>query len=252
MRDALCEKGTAMRISQEEYEVLLSMQENDLAARALQREFDALPQRQALLDIRAKKRVLLQKTEQIAAVVAEAKTKNSRLHAEDELQEAKQARVQAEIEAVRSDFRSVESRTKELAGIAKRREALKEDMKASGEALAKAETLKKQADAAMAQLDQAEKAQTDEFVQRGTRLKAEMARHRARYERDADELSDELSKLYAKVLSRTQGVVLSELQNSTCSVCRAHINEGKVLDMYAQGNAALCPHCGRIVILEEF
>lgn len=76
--------------------------------------------------------------------------------------------------------------------------------------------------------------------------------HCALYERDADGLSEELSKAYAKVFSRTQGVVLSELQNSTCGIYRAHINEGKLLDRYAQGNAALCPHGGRIVILEEF
>lgn len=238
-----------MQISQEEREVLYTMQEHDLAARALQRTFEALPQRQALLDIRAKKRVLAQKIEKIDAALSQAKTKDARLKAEDEAQAAKQTKVQEEIEAVRSDFRSVEARTKELAGISKRRDALRADLDESAQALKKIASVKSQADAAMAQLDKSEKDQTDGFIKRGTELKNGIARSRALYERAAQGVSSDLRAKFERVLEHTQGVVLSELQGDTCAVCRSRINEGKLVAMHGEGNASVCPYCGRLLFL---
>ena len=240
-----------MNIDSNMRETLFEMQRHDLAVHALTQRFEALPQRQALLKVRVKKRELLEKVERIDAAVSEARAREMRIRTEDETQAAKEERVQTEIEATRSDFRSVEARSKELAGIGRRRAALAEEHEASLEALHKAEEVKEHASAVLKQIEAQEAQLTEAFVREGTACKQGIAREQAQRGELARSIPEALLAVYEGIVKRTGGVALGELKGGSCGVCRAEINQGKLLAMKSQGNAALCPHCGRILFTEE-
>lgn len=239
-----------MQAKSDEVAALLGMQHIDLEIMKARKRYEGLPQRKAILEARAKKDAIGQKREQLEKLHAEADAKLNAIGEEDASLSEKQQRVQAEIDAARGDYRSVEARTKELNGFAKRRNVLEEQLAKLGEELARIEGVQAQVASALAELDRQEAQATESFKQEGGACREDMARLEAQRAPLASALPQKLQEAYEQAASRGSGVGIGRLHEGRCGVCRAVIDGGRLIDLKAQAPLATCPNCNRLLVVE--
>jgi uncharacterized protein len=241
-----------MQIESDVLETLLEMQALDIEAKRLNKQLEALPQRKTILDARTKRRAIQGKAEQVEGLLQAANQKLKKLSDEDDGLAEKQSKIQAEIDEVKGDFRSVQARTKELAGITKRRETLEGELAAADAEIEKILGIKGQVDSALSKLDANEKAATELFVAEGGKLKQQAAAKRAEREQLSKEVPAEVLKVYERTAAGTGRVPLAKLTDEeTCGACRAPIDHGRIVDMRGRGNIGTCPSCTRLLILQD-
>lgn len=238
-----------MQASRDDLAALLQLQQIDLEAMRQTKQLEELPQRATILATRQKRETVEAKRAQVATLRKEAVRKLTRITDEDASLAKKETGVQAAIEAAHGDFRNAEARTKELAGIAKRRASLADDHDAAAEELAKVEGLEGQIERMLAELDSQEQAAVTSFQREGGALKAGIAQLQAQRAAIAAELSPELLSLYEKAAARSGGVAVGRLDGNRCGACRAPIDGGRLIDLKAQAPLGTCPACKRLLII---
>lgn len=239
-----------MHVNTDELATLLQIQTIDLEARQCAHDLEALPERRIILQARAKKKQIEEKNVEIRKFFEESDKRCRMISEEDSGLAEKQRRLQAEIDEVKGDYRSVEARTKDLNGIAKRRSSLDEQLSAALDELARIEDMQKQISLMLEAINKKEAEATTVFIQQGGELKARMSACETKKEQLAENVSEELMQEYEKIRSRTQGVALAMLSENSCGACRAAIDAGRLADLRKQGNVAHCPHCQRLLILQ--
>lgn len=239
-----------MHVNTDELATLMQIQQIDLEARQCANELEALPERRIILQARAKKKQIEEKNVEIRKFFEESDQRCRMISEEDSGLAEKQRRLQAEIDEVKGDYRSVESRTKDLNGIAKRRASLDEQLSGALDELARIEDMQKQISLMLEAINKKEAEATTVFIQKGGELKARINACETDKAKLAEEVSDELLNEYEKIRSRTNGVAVAVLSEGSCGACRATIDAGRLADLRAQGNVAHCPHCQRLLILK--
>ncbi len=239
-----------MQVDTEHLATMLTMRDIDKAIIQTDKKLKDLPQRATILDTRKKRRNIEEKRAQLDELHADAEARLARITDEDSQLAEKQRQVQEEIDGAQTGYRDIESRTKELNGFAKRRNTLSEDMNKIGDELEKIEGVQAQVTKMLEDIDAREEAATKTFVEEGGALKREIANLEAQHTALAATLPEDLSATYKKLADRHGGVAIGYLQGTSCGVCRAAIEGGRLADMRAQGNVALCPQCGRMLIME--
>lgn len=238
-----------MQANRDDLAALVQIQQIDMDIAKIERKLHELPQRKAILDARTKRREIEEKKSQLDELQASADQKLTKLGDEDSQLAEKQRVKQAEIDAARGGYRDIEARTKELNGFAKRRATLEDEINAATDELSRIEGLQAQVAKMLSDLDAKEKEATDSFVEEGGKLRKESGRRQAERDQLAATVEPELMKLYEKTASRCGGVALGYLKGTSCGVCRATIDHGRLIDMKASGNLAVCPNCGRLLIV---
>lgn len=238
-----------MNATPAEIETLEQIQAIDLDLRRSKKELDELPQRQVIATARQKRAVFEEKLEQISALKKEAGKKLTRITDEDASLVKKEHGVQAAINAAQGDYRNVDARTKELAGIEKRRASLAEDLEALNGELARIETMEAQVSGAIEKLNAEEQQATDSFKKEGGALQAAIQSQQQARQKLASNVSSELMGLYDKAVERSGGVAIGRLADSRCGVCRATIDSGRLIDLRNQAPLGECPSCKRLLII---
>lgn len=238
-----------MQATIDDVATMLNMQHIDLELLQANKRFEALPQRKAILEARAKRTSILQKKEQLEKLHAESMKKFTRISDEDASLAEKQQRVQGEIDASHGDYRSVEARTKELNGFAKRRNVLEADLTKLGDELAKIEGVQKQVAQMLETLDAQEAQSITSFQRQGGQLKEDIARLEGQRAPLAASLSAELLAAYDSA-AQHGGVAIGRLTENGCGVCRHTIDGGRMIDIKAQAPLATCPNCKRLLVVE--
>lgn len=229
---------------------LLHLQKIDLDILKQKKQLDELPQRGMILAARKKRAAVEQKRSQVDAIKKDAAGRLSRINDEDAVLARKAQDVQSAIDSLRGDFRSVESRTKELAGIAKRRETLEsERAKVDGE-LAKIGDIEAQVLLALEEIDAAEQRAVASFQKEGGALKASLAQLDRERAQVAAQITPEVERLYEKTAARSGGVAVGVLNGSQCGVCRASLEGGRLIELKSQAPLGVCPVCRRLLVVE--
>lgn len=239
-----------MNIPIEVLQTLFDIQTIDMQVLQKNKQLQNIPERKTILECKAKRRIIEGKKEKVASMLNAAEVKFKKICDEDDILSEKQKKIQGEIEDVKGDFRSVEARTKELAGIEKRRSTLEGEMKTADAELEQVKKVMSQIENAIKLNDAAEKSASDVFVKAGVKIKSELSKltnERAELTKDVPK---DVMNLYTEVAKKTGGVALSKLSaNNTCGACRSAIEKGRVLSMKTKGNVAKCPNCERILVL---
>ncbi len=238
-----------MQVSRDDLAALLQLQQIDLEVMRQTKQLEELPQRATILSVRQKRETVEAKRSQVAALRKHAVRKLTRITDEDASLAKKEAGVQAAIEAAHGDFRNAEARTKELAGIAKRRASLADDHDAAAAELAKVEALEGQIERMAADLADQEQAAVESFQREGGALKNGIAQLQAQRSATAGGLDPEVLALYEKAAARSGGVAVGRLDGSRCGACRASIDGGRLIDLKAQAPLGTCPSCKRLLII---
>ncbi|MCI8468678.1 MAG: hypothetical protein HFJ75_04185 [Eggerthellaceae bacterium] len=238
-----------MQVERDDLAALLQIQQIDLEIMRQTKQLDELPQREAILSIRQKRDAIEAKRAQVESLRKEAAHKLSRIADEDASLAKKEAGVQAAIEAAHGDFRNAEARTKELAGIAKRRASLAADHDAAGDELGKIEALGRQVAAALDALAAQEQEAVESFQREGGALKNGIAQLQAQRAGAASGVDAAVLDLYDKAAARSGGVAVARLDGTRCGACRAPIEGGRLIDLKAQAPLGTCPACKRLLII---
>ena len=238
-----------MQASRDDLAALLQLQQIDLEVMRQTKQLEELPQRATILSVRQKRETVEAKRSQVAALRKEAVRKLTRITDEDASLAKKEAGVQAAIEAAHGDFRNAEARTKELAGITKRRASLADDHDAAAAELAKVEGLEGQIERMVADLAEQEQAAVESFQREGGALKNGISQLQAQRSATAGGLDPEVLALYEKAAARSGGVAVGRLDGNRCGACRASIDGGRLIDLKAQAPLGTCPSCKRLLII---
>ncbi len=239
-----------MQATPTEIQSLLAAQQADFDIMHMTQALEELPQRQVILDCRNKRAALKDKADKVEVLKRESVKKRTRVKDEDASLEKKEKGVQAAIEAAGGDYRNVEARTKELDGIFRRRQVLADQIAQIDAEHAKIEQLEDQVSQAMEAIDASEAEATDQFKREGGRLKTSIAQAEDKRDSLLDSLAPELAAAYREASERMGCVVVGRLESNRCGVCRAGIDQGRLIELRTQAPVAHCPICKRLLIIE--
>ena len=239
-----------MQVTPDEIDALYEVQSIDLEVSRLEKQLDELPQRQAILDIRKKREAIEAKLQQVTALKKDAAKKLTRINDEDASLEKKENGVQAAIEAAGDDFRKAEVRTKELDGIFRRRNELKANREEVNSKLAQIKVLESQVNDALGELDASEEKMTESFKSEGTALMRAISDGKAKRDGIISQVSADVSQLYMRTSALFDTVFIGRLEGSSCSVCRAKIEPGRLIGIMSEAPLSTCPNCKRLLIIE--
>ena len=240
-----------MKADTKDLATLLNMQHIDMELIRARKKLAELPQRAQILEIRTKKQAVEEKQAKIAAMKKEADLAVARIKDEGGRLAARQAETQEKIDGSRGDYRSVEALTKDLGGIAKRRTTLEEDLSEANAKLVQISEVQSQITDALEKIVKQENVYVASFQKEGGGLGSGIASAEKKRSELAAALPADLLAEFEKIASRSGGIALARLVNGSCSVCRAAITEGKLLQVQAEAPLSTCPACKRMLVVGE-
>ena len=229
--------------------LLLSLQQIDLAYLQAKKRFDELPQRAQILQIRQKKEQIAAKAQQVLAMREQAEKKIAAIEDEDERLVTKLASLQMSIDQGKGDYRSLEAQTKEMKGQSARRDQLMADLEVANQSLEKVLAVARQVAAASEKLNQQEAAAIESFRKDGVDLQQQMARLEAERGETQAQLDPDLLALFRKTAQANAGVGIGVLSGDRCGVCRQPIQDSRMVELRSQAPLARCPHCKRLLVV---
>ncbi len=239
-----------MQAEFQELETLLEIQKIDLEVMQAKKKRVELPQRIAVMRLRKKRGEIQEKLDQVYELRKRADSEMTIVEDEDRSLVEKQERAQELIDAAGSDYRKVESHSKELAGVAKRRETLAERRVEVQAQLDKIKGVSDQLEGAIA-ASEAEEARLRAAFEGEDKALADRIRElTARRDELAATVAPQLMKLYEKTASKTGGVAIGRLEDETCGICRTHIEGGRLIELHASAPLGTCPTCKRLLVVE--
>lgn len=238
-----------MDATREDIEGLFELQRIDLEIMRLTKELDELPQRAIIMAARDKKAEIQAKGEKVAELKRATMKRVTRIDDEDASLAKKEAGVQAAIDAAHGDFRNVEARTKELAGIVRRRGTIAEDRAAIQAELDKIGAMEAQIALAVEEISAKEQQAIDSFQKQGGELKLAIAKLEAARGPVEAKVDDDLARAYDRIVARSGGVAIGVLDDSRCGVCRMPIESGRLIDLRSQAPLGSCPACKRLLVI---
>ncbi|MEC4175535.1 hypothetical protein VIN30_03630 [Adlercreutzia sp. R7] len=238
-----------MDATREDIESLFEMQRIDLEIKRLTKQLDELPQRNIIMAVREKKTAIAAQQEKVAELKRTTSRKLARIDDEDASLAKKEAGVQAAIDAAHGDFRNVEARTKELAGIVCRRATIAEERAGVAAELQKVVDIEDQITLALDEIAVKEQQAIDSFQKQGGDLKLAIAKLEAQRGQMETKLDPDLARTYDRIVARSGGVAIGVLDGTRCGVCRVPIDGGRLIDLRSQAPLGVCPSCKRLLVI---
>ena len=221
----------------------------DKAYAKLKKEFEALPQRQEILSVRTKLADVAAKREALDTMAKKAAAELTKLTDEDDRLQVKQGLVQKEIDMLSGDYRSVEARTKEQAGYAKRREALAPQIVTARQNAAKINEACAQAGALKQKLDAKEAQLIASFQKEGGALQSKLAAVQKEREGRIAALPDDVRTAYERAGELCGAIAITVLNGESCAVCRSQFDRSRMQSLKADAPLTTCPSCRRLMIV---
>lgn len=227
---------------------LLEMQKIDLEIMQLNHEIDTLPQKDKIVECRAKRKELVLKRAQIVDLQDEAEQRVDALGTEDRETLDRIEDVKKKIHET-SDYRVVTKSNKELEGLVKRREKIEFELENVSQRLEKANALMEKADASIAAVDEAEAKLTKSYQQKGIALKKRIEELTVSRKDVVARVPEDYLERYDKLRAQKGGIAVSTLEDRMCSACRVEYQEGQLIQAKSEAPIAHCPICNRMLII---
>lgn len=240
-----------MNATEHDIEILRALQKVDRTIMSAQKEFDALPHRQAILEARTKKEEVLKKKVQVQDMLDEAEGRLAALVEEDEQLALKQDEITKTLAEVQGDYRAVQSHTRDLDGVRKRREKVSLEVSRVEEQVNKINPVMKQVMQALATFEEKERELVSSFQKTGGSLRGAIAEGQKARTDLAAEVDPALLRVYDQTRTRCGGVALADLVDGSCGACRNTFDQSRLSKIKGQAPLAVCPACGRLLIVEE-
>ena len=240
-----------MQAEYQDLDVLVEIQRIDLQIMQKKKARGELPQRIEVVKVRKKRDEIAPKLDKVLGLQTAKEAEKTKIEDEDRSLVERQERAQADIEAAGTDYRSIESHSRDLDGIVKRRVTLEESLSALNAELDKIKAVRQQIEDALALCDQREEALRAAYQEQDDDLVDQVRKLLARRAELEKTIPADLLKLYEATAAKTGGVALGKLEDATCGVCRTTIEGGRLIELKAQAPLGTCPNCKRLLIVED-
>jgi predicted nucleic acid-binding Zn-ribbon protein len=229
---------------------LLDLQEHDLALQRLEKELDEMPEKRAILTARAKLadiEKLKARTDAVVHAIDQAS------HAIEEQigvigtkMETEQAKlVSGEV----SNPKELQAVSMELDGLRRRVEALESELLVQMQKREDGDAQAAKIEAALVEGHRREGEMTTRFKEHGSEILSHIEAEKRARAALASMLDPALLARYESVRAGGHPVAVGVLADTRCSACRVGLPAGKVAALNAGPDVAVCPSCGRILIV---
>ncbi|NPD31236.1 hypothetical protein HLV37_05075 [Eggerthellaceae bacterium zg-1084] len=238
-----------MFASPEQIEALRALQEAERGMVAVRAAFEGSASRrehaealERLRQVEDKMRGLMAARQRISSAIAAAE-------ADDAALARQQEEAQRAIDGAGTDYRSIETNTKKLNDLARKRTEAEAGLERAYEEMQRAEGLARRLADAHAACRQREQEAGQAFARERATFGGRIDELDAQREQASALLSDELRAAYREAAQRSGGVGLAELREEACGACRRAIQDGHLIALRAQAPVGTCPHCGRLLVI---
>ncbi len=240
-----------MQINNEALDLLFTIQDLDLKIIKTKKERAHLPQRIQLIKLRKKKMEIEPKLDQIEGVFQEKKKEEVAIKEEEDQLTEKSRRLQEEIDQAGTNFRLAESHSRDMAGIAKSKEALRGELKKVQGEILSVSRMRDQILEVLKNIQQKENELIDSFKDQDEALVNLIKECFSQKNLLASNIPDEVMHAYNNAAEKCGGVGLAELKENSCSACRTPINDTRLSVLRTEAPLSHCPFCGRLIVVPE-
>ncbi len=234
----------------DEASALLQLQEQDLEMLRAERALDELPEKRAILEVRAKQREVegLKRKADVLVSKLEAELRRVQDETESVTQkiEAEQAKIMTG-EIV--DHKQVQHISRELDALKRRNDKLEMEALQIMERIDKASGQKVKVDEALGQLKAREASYVERFKEHGGELQSRIATAAKLRAKLAASLRPEILERYETLRAQKAGIGVGRLVEGSCTSCRVELPAGAVSALQAGKDVGTCPQCHRLIVV---
>ena len=227
---------------------LLELQALDLEILRAKKRLEELPEKRAILEIRAKQRDVSELRHKAEVLVGKLSADLKGHQDEITMLTDKIAAEQAKVMAT-TDHRAVTSITREMDGLKRRRDKVEMESLQLMERIEKAKAQEATIDAALSQLADKEAAAVERFKVVGGALQKEIAANERKREVVSGTISAPLIERYESARASKGGVGVGRLDGDSCSACRMSLPAERIGELEAGDDVGTCPQCRRLLVV---
>jgi predicted nucleic acid-binding Zn-ribbon protein len=232
----------------EQARFIAELQALDSAIVAAEKALHSLPQKQAILDVRHRRKELEAKTAKIAQALQARAQEEQRLQTQIEQLDAKISSEEAKI-AGTAAYKEVEQLTKDMQSLNKRRSELEDkelklmdDDDRLNAAAAQAAQLIVDADKKEAEL-------IADYRAQGGQLQIDIVEMEHQRDSYRDSVEPALLARYDKLRAGHNGIGVATIDKGYCNACGMEVNDSQINNLMHQEDVGLCPHCHRLLVV---
>jgi hypothetical protein len=235
-----------------EAEALIALAEHDLEIARAHKALDELPEKRAILQLR-------HRLEEIDAVRAKAEaycqTAERMVARSTDETDALSAKMEAEQSKVLSgevtNPKELQSLTRELDALARKKNALESDTIALMEKAEAGAAQLAKVDATLAEGRAKEQDLIERFKQKGGSLQTEIERLRSERAAIVGRIGEGLVERYEALRTAKHGIAVGVLESGMCSACRTELPAERAQSLQEGPPIGECPNCRRILIVSH-
>ncbi len=229
---------------------LINLQECDTQIIRSKKELDELPEVQAIMECRAKRKEIKGKQDQVVELAEENENKIAKLQAEEEQVVQKLKDLQSTLDSS-SDYRVTSSVTRDMEGQVKRQANIAKELDELLERQIKIDNLADQVADMLQKLNHNEQHHTESFKEKGGAIRDRIASLESERETLLAQIEPDIAHRYEALREEKNGIGLSRLEEDHCSICRSIILTGELSKLLKGPALSECPSCHRLMIVRE-
>jgi len=229
---------------------LLELQAIDIEIVRATKRLDELPEKRAILQLRTKQREVGALAEKAGVLLRKLDGEVRVRKDEAEMISAKIAQEQQKIMAT-TDHRAVQSISREMDGLKRRRDKLEMEELQFMERVDKARAQLAAIEEHREKLADKESELIERFKEVGGVVQAEIAALEKRRTALAKGLARDTLTRYESVRDSKGGVAVGKLEGPMCSACRMDLPAERVKDLVEGPDIGVCPQCRRLIVVRS-
>lgn len=231
-------------------ELLIALQEHDLAIARAERLLDELPEKLAVLQLRKRLKDIEAVRDRAQAYCRKAEALVTKSNDEAASVQAKIDGEQAKVLSGEvTNPKELQNLTRELDALKRRKDAIEHEELGLMEKAETGEAQLAKVESALAEGAEKEAELIAAYKTRGTELTNEIAGMKRQREAVAGKVTPELLARYESLRASKHGIGVGVLNTDMCSACRTQLPAGKAQALQAGPAITECPNCKRILVI---
>jgi len=227
---------------------LLALQDLDIEIMRAKKRLEELPEKREILGVRQKIREV-NELHGKADLLVKKLASDLKAHQDEITTLTDKIAVEQEKVMGTTDHRAVQSITREMDGLRRRKDKMEMESLQLMERIDKASAQTLKIDEALTQLAQKDAALCDRFKAVGGALQTEIAQMERRRTDTAASISADTVERYEQIRESKGGVGVGKLETDTCSACRMSLPAERVRELEAGDAVGVCPQCRRLIVV---
>ncbi len=227
---------------------LLELQSADVEILRANKRLEDLPEKRAILEVRAKQREVTELRGKAELLVHKLESDLKAHNDEIAMLNDKLASEQAKVDAT-SDHRQVAALTREMDGFRRRVDKLEMESMQLMERIEKAKGQIATIDEALTNIAAKEASLIESFQAAGGEIQLEIAKLERRRKTLGKKVGAELLAQYESIRASRGGIGVGRLEGSTCSACRMSLPAERVSQLQHGDDVGICPQCRRLIVV---